>query len=86
MNKFGIGVVIRNNQGLVITSLSKQLLQAYYLEKIEPLAAAKALQFASVIGRDQSSCLAGWLLGDNESFNNIIIIVVVVIISVRDKY
>ena len=53
MNKFGIGVVIRNNQGLVITSLSKQLLQAYYLEKIEALAAAKALQFASVIGINQ---------------------------------
>lgn len=54
MNKFGIVVVRRNNQGLVTASLSKQLPQAYYLEKIEALATAQALQFASEIENNQA--------------------------------
>lgn len=42
-NKFGIGVVIWNNQGLVLASLSLQLLQAYCPLEVEALAVAKAL-------------------------------------------
>lgn len=46
----GIGVVIRNNLGLVIASCSQKLSQPYSGENIEALVAAKAFSFASKIG------------------------------------
>ena len=60
-NKVGIGVVIRNNQGLVIALCSKKLPQAYSGDEIEALAAAVALSFASEIGVS-SAVLEGDLL------------------------
>ena len=53
VNKLGIGVVIRNSNGLVFTSLSQQLSLAYSPEDIKALAASKALHFASEIGCSQ---------------------------------
>ena len=49
-NAAGIGMVIRNNSGQVITSCSQQLSQAYNGNEIEALAAAKAVSFAAEIG------------------------------------
>ena len=49
-NKAGIGVVLRNSSSLVIASWSQILPQAYSVEEIEALAAAKALSFAAEIG------------------------------------
>ena len=60
-NEAGIGVVIRNNQGLVIALCSKKLTQAYSGDEIEALAAAVALSFASEIGVS-SAVLEGNLL------------------------
>ncbi|XP_075635214.1 uncharacterized protein LOC142607567 [Castanea sativa] len=50
LNKAGIGVVIRDNKGLILASCSKKLPKAYSGEEIEALAAALALSFASDIG------------------------------------
>ena len=44
--KSGIGVVIRNNQGLILASLSQLLPQDYTIAEVEALAAVTALQFA----------------------------------------
>ena len=49
-NKFGLGVVIRNNFGLVIASCSEKLSKAYTCEEIEALTAVKALSFALELG------------------------------------
>nr|XP_023927404.1 uncharacterized protein LOC112038782 [Quercus suber] len=49
-NKSGIGVVVRNEHGLVLGSCSKRLLQAYSATQIEAMAAATALAFASELG------------------------------------
>ena len=49
-SKNGIGVVIQNQAGLVIASLSQQLLCAYQALEIEVLAAARALEFGLEIG------------------------------------
>nr|XP_023876693.1 uncharacterized protein LOC111989131 [Quercus suber] len=49
-NNSGIGVVVRNEQGLVLGSCSKRLLQAYSPIEIETMAAATALAFASELG------------------------------------
>ena len=46
-NKSGIGVVIRNSQGLILAPLSQLLPQAYIAVEVEALAVAKALQFAA---------------------------------------
>ena len=45
--KSGIGVVIRNNRGLVIASCSQVLHEEFNSNEIEALAAAKALSFAA---------------------------------------
>ena len=45
-NKSGIGIVIRDGHGMVIASLSEKLPRAYGPEKVETLAAARALVFA----------------------------------------
>ena len=49
-----IGVMLRNNQGLVMASLSQQLSQACSLVEIVALAASTALQFASNLGINQA--------------------------------
>ena len=49
-NKTRIGVVIRDNRGLVLGSLSKQVPQAYAPLKIEAMTASAALQFRADLG------------------------------------
>ena len=49
-NRVGIRVVIRNSEGLVLGSLSKQISQAYNPLDIEAMAIATAMQFASDLG------------------------------------
>ena len=51
-NKSGIGVVIRDGQGMVLASLSEKLPRAYGSEEVKTLAAARALVFAREIGVD----------------------------------
>ena len=46
----GIGVVIRDHQGLVISSLSQQLSQAYLVVEVKALAATRTLESASELG------------------------------------
>ena len=48
--KLGIGLVIRDNKGLVIASMSKLLPQQYTPMEIEALAASTALEFAAELG------------------------------------
>ena len=43
-NKSDVGVVIRNNQGLIIASLSQQFPQAFQVEEIEALVAIRPLE------------------------------------------
>nr|POF08501.1 hypothetical protein CFP56_42638 [Quercus suber] len=50
LNKSGVGVVIRDNNGVVLASCSEKLTQAYKAEEIEKLAAQKALMFAHELG------------------------------------
>ena len=53
-HRFGIGVVLRDDQGSVLASLSWQVSQAYNLVEIEATAAATvALRFASKLGFSQ---------------------------------
>lgn len=49
-NKLGIGVVIRNENGLVLASCTKCLSHAYSAMEIEAMVAATALVFANDIG------------------------------------
>ena len=49
-----IGVIIRNNQGLVIASLTQKLPQAYQAIEIEPMAAIRALESGLEVGIDQA--------------------------------
>ena len=48
-NKSGIGVIIRDNCGMVITAFT-QLLQAYQVEDVEVMAAIRALEFETKVG------------------------------------
>ena len=50
LNKSGVGVVIRDNNGAVLASCSEKLTQAYKAEETETLAAQKALMFAHELG------------------------------------
>ena len=50
LNKSGVGVVIRDNNGAVLVSCSEKLTQAYKAEETETLAARKALMFAHELG------------------------------------
>ena len=50
VNKSGIGVVIRDNQGLVIASLVQQISQAYQAVEVEAMAASRALKFGLEFG------------------------------------
>ena len=49
-NMSGIGVVIRDNNGVVLASCTKIITQAYKANEIEALAALKALSFAYKLG------------------------------------
>ena len=49
-NKFGIGVVIRDSQGMVIASLSQLLPQTFQAVEVKALAAVRVLEFASELG------------------------------------
>ena len=50
VNKSDIGVVIRDNQGLVIASLVQQLSQAYRAVEVKAMAASRALKFGLEFG------------------------------------
>lgn len=56
-----IDVIIRNNQGSVIASLSQQLSQAYRAEEIKTLAATRALELGLELGLEKAV-----LEGDSE--------------------
>ena len=49
-NKSGVGVVIRDENGLVLPSLAKQFPQLYTALEVEAMAAATALSFAVQLG------------------------------------
>lgn len=49
-NMSSVGVVIRDNNGAVLASFSENIPQAYKADKIEALAAMKALSFAHELG------------------------------------
>ena len=49
-NRSGVGVVIRDENGLVLASLSKQFPQLYTALEVEAMAAATALSFAVQLG------------------------------------
>ena len=53
-NISGIGVVVRDENGLVLGSCSKRLPQAYSVMETEAMAAATALVFASELGVRQA--------------------------------
>ena len=48
--KYGIDVVIREDNGMVLASMSKQLPQLYSALEVEAMAASTALSFASQLG------------------------------------
>lgn len=52
-NCSGIGIVIRDYEGLVIASLAQNLNQSYKLVEIEAMVAARAIEFAIEIGVDR---------------------------------
>ena len=52
LNSLGVGVIIRNNEGLEIASLTERLNQLYQAAEIEALATVRALEFAVEIGLD----------------------------------
>ena len=49
-NKSGVGVVDRDDKGLVLGSCTKHLAQPYSAVEVEAMAAATALEFASKLG------------------------------------
>ena len=49
-NKSEIGVVVRNENGLVLGSCTKRLSQSYNATEIEAMAATTALVFTSELG------------------------------------
>ena len=58
----GIGVIIRNEQGLVMAALSQQIPSPTSVEMVEVLAAHQALVFAKELGFDRMI-----LEGDSET-------------------
>nr|POE98354.1 hypothetical protein CFP56_44081 [Quercus suber] len=52
-NRSGIGIVVRDHEGLVIASLAQNVTQAYKPVEIEAIAAARAIEFAAEIGVDR---------------------------------
>ena len=61
-NRFGIGVGIRESNGVVLASFSQKIPQAYKAKEIEVLAALNALSFAFELGF-RSTILKGDSLG-----------------------
>ena len=61
-NMSGIGVVTKDNNGVVLASCSEKLPQAYKADEIKALAALKALSFAYELGF-RSAILEGDSLG-----------------------
>ena len=53
-NKSGIGVVVRNENGLVLGSCTKRLSQAYSATEIKTMVATTTLVFASELGVRQA--------------------------------
>ena len=49
-NQSGVGVIIRDNNGAVLASYSEKIHQAYKPDKVEALAALKAVTFAHELG------------------------------------
>ncbi|XP_075649759.1 uncharacterized protein LOC142620244 [Castanea sativa] len=72
-NRAGIGVVVRNEEGLVLASLSQQILLPTTVMEVETLAARHALEFAveigvhSVILKGDSTILINALQSNNHS-------------------
>lgn len=70
----GIGVVIRNEQGLVIASMSKKFILPHSVDEVGVSAAIKALGFAQDIGissiilEGDSEGIIKALVSDDESF------------------
>ena len=52
-NCAGVGVVIRNEQGLVMASLSQKIPLPFIVIEVEALAARRAVKFAAELGLDQ---------------------------------
>ena len=50
MGKAGLGVVIRNNRGQALASLSKQASLPFSLDITEAMVAARAISFAQGLG------------------------------------
>ena len=61
IGKVGLGVVIRNNQGQAIASLSEQIPLPFSSDVVEALAAARAISFARELG-----CFSFILEGDSD--------------------
>nr|XP_023881687.1 uncharacterized protein LOC111994059 [Quercus suber] len=61
----GLGVVIRNGEGLVLATLSEQIEKPPSVEILELLAARRAITFAAESGHSQVVCE-----GDSESMVN----------------
>ena len=53
-HRAGIGVVIRDHQGLVIASLSQNIALPHFVAEVEAMAAARALKFARELGIDSA--------------------------------
>ena len=70
-HRFGIGVVLRDDQGSVLASLSWQVSQAYNLVEIESTVTTATLRFSSKLGFSQvvlegdSQVLMETLINDN---------------------
>ena len=52
-NCAGVGAVIRNEQGLVMASLSQKIPLPFIVIEVEALAARRAVKFAAELGLDQ---------------------------------
>ena len=64
-NCAGVGVVIRNGQGLVMASLSQKVPLPFTVIEVEALAARRAVKFAAELGLDRTV-----LVGDSEILVN----------------
>ncbi|KAK7815580.1 hypothetical protein CFP56_001439 [Quercus suber] len=64
----GIGVIIRNDQGLAMAALSQQIPSLASMEMVEVIAARRALMFAKELGFDKVE-----VEGDSETVVNAIL-------------
>ncbi|KAL4653666.1 hypothetical protein ACB092_01G321700 [Castanea dentata] len=70
LNKSGVGVVIRDNNGDVLASCSEKLFQVIKAEEAEALAARKALMLAHELGFQNVILEAGLLVEDVKVYSN----------------